>query len=169
MGHQPGGRRHTTAAWLSMLQTDSPLERGRKLVVQSVETFQAGGKPTFVDALDAVQVAQDAGMALAPVMIYGDDVTHLLTEEGIAYLYKAQSLEQRRAMIAAVAGVTPIGLRHDPATTQQLRSDGLVALPEDLGVDRAQATRSLLAAKSMADLVEWSGGLYDPPARFRSW
>ena len=169
MGHQPGGRRHTSAAWLSMLQTDSPLERGRKLVVQSVETFQAGGKPTFVESLDALQVAKDCGMALAPVMIYGDDVTHLLTEEGIAYLYKAQSLEQRRAMIAAVAGVTPIGLRHDPATMQQLRSDGLVALPEDLGVDRRLATRSLLAAKSMADLVEWSGGLYDPPARFRSW
>ena len=169
MGHQPGGRRHSTDAWLSMLRTDSPLERGRKLVVQMVETFQSGGKPTFVDSLDAVQVAKDSGMALAPVMIYGDDVTHVLTEEGIAYLYKAQSLEQRQAMIAAVAGVTPIGLRHDPATTQRLRSDGLVALPEDLGVDRNQATRSLLAAKSMADLVEWSGGLYDPPARFRSW
>ncbi|PQQ43073.1 Malonate decarboxylase alpha subunit, partial [Klebsiella pneumoniae] len=26
-------------------------------------------------------------MPLAPVMIYGDDVTHVLTEEGIAYLY----------------------------------------------------------------------------------
>jgi malonate decarboxylase alpha subunit len=65
--------------------------------------------------------------------------------------------------------VTPVGLRHDPAQTRRLRSDGLVALPEDLGVDRNQATRSLLAAKSMADLVEWSGGLYEPPARFRSW
>lgn len=41
-------------------------------------------------------------------MIYGDDVTHLLTEEGIAYLYKARSLEERQAMIAAVAGVTSI-------------------------------------------------------------
>jgi malonate decarboxylase alpha subunit len=169
MGHQPGGRRHTSAAWLSMLQTDSPLERGRKLVVQMVETFQAGGKPTFVDELDAVQVAKDSAMPLAPVMIYGDDVTHVLTEEGIAYLYKAQSIEQRQAMIAAVAGVTPVGLRHDPARTRQLRSEGLVALPEDLGVDRSQASRSLLAAKSMADLVEWSGGLYGPPARFRSW
>jgi malonate decarboxylase alpha subunit len=169
MGHQPGGRRHSSDAWLSMLQTASPLERGRKLVVQLVETFQAGGKPTFVDELDAVQVAKDSGMPLAPVMIYGDDVTHVLTEEGVAYLYKAQSLAQRQAMIAAVAGVTPVGMRHDPAQTQRLRSDGLVALPEDLGVDRNQATRSLLAAKSMADLVEWSGGLYDPPARFRSW
>lgn len=169
MGHQPGGRRHATPAWLDLIETDDPLARGRKLVVQMVETFQAGGKPTFVESMDAVQVAKDAGMPLAPVMIYGDDVTHVLTEEGIAYLYKATSLEQRRRMIAAVAGVTPIGMRHDPATTRQMRSDGLIALPEDLGVHRADATRSLLAAKSMADLVEWSGGLYEPPARFRSW
>ncbi|HAB74971.1 MAG TPA: hypothetical protein DCE46_12620, partial [Pantoea sp.] len=28
---------------------------------------------------------------------------------------------------------------------------------------------SLLAAGSVADLVEWSGGLYNPPAKFRSW
>jgi malonate decarboxylase alpha subunit len=53
-------------------------------------------------------------MDLAPIMIYGDDVTHLLTEEGIAYLYKARSLEERRDMIAAVAGVTEIGLSQDP-------------------------------------------------------
>jgi len=169
MGHNPGGRRHATPAWLDLIETDDPLARGRKLVVQMVETFQAGGKPTFVESMDAVQVARDSGMPLAPVMIYGDDVTHVLTEEGIAYLYKARSLEERRRMIAAVAGVTPIGMRHDPATTRQMRSDGLIALPEDLGVHRAQATRSLLAARSMADLVEWSGGLYNPPARFRSW
>jgi malonate decarboxylase alpha subunit len=169
MGHQPHGRRHSTPAWLDMLQTDSPLERGRKLVVQMVETFQAGAKPTFVEELDAVQVARDSGMPLAPVMIYADDVTHVLTEEGIAYLYKAQSLDERKAMIAAVAGVTPIGLQHDPAKTQRMRRDGLIALPEDLGIRRTDATRSLLAAKSMADLVDWSGGLYEPPARFRSW
>jgi malonate decarboxylase alpha subunit len=169
MGHNPGGRRHCTPAWLDLIEAGDPLARGRKLVVQMVETFQAGGKPTFVESLDAVQVASDAGMPLAPVMIYGDDVTHVLTEEGIAYLYKARSIEERKRMIAAVAGVTPIGMRHDPATTRQMRSDGLIALPEDLGVQRSQATRSLLAAKSMADLVEWSGGLYEPPARFRSW
>ncbi|MDF6917237.1 malonate decarboxylase subunit alpha, partial [Escherichia coli] len=96
-------------------------------------------------------------------------VTHLLTEDGIAYLYKARSLEERRAMIAAVAGVTSIGLRHDPSKTEQMRRDGLIALPEDLDVRRSDASRELLAAKSIADLVEWSGGLYDPPARFRSW
>jgi malonate decarboxylase alpha subunit len=174
MGHDPRGRRHATPAWLDMAMPDggSPatmLERGKKLVVQMVETFQEGGKPTFVERLDAVEVAKKSGMPLAPVMIYGDDVTHLLTEEGIAYLYKAKNLEERQAMIAAVAGVTAIGLRHDPSTTERMRREGLIALPEDLGIRRTDATRDLLAAKSIAELVEWSGGLYNPPAKFRSW
>ncbi|AVY95682.1 MULTISPECIES: malonate decarboxylase subunit alpha [Microvirgula] len=169
MGHDPRGRRHATPAWLDLLQTDNPLERGKKLVVQMVETYQPGDKPTFVESLDAIDVAKAASMPLAPVMVYGDDVTHVLTEEGIAYLYKARSLEERREMIAAVAGVTPIGMRHDPKKTSEMRRQGLIALPEDLGVDRAEATRSQLAAKSIAELVEWSDGLYNPPARFRSW
>jgi len=169
MGHDPHGRRHASPAWLDLIQTDSLLARGRKLVVQMVETFQGNGQPTIVESLDAVEVARNSGMPLAPVMIYGDDVSHVLTEEGIAYLYKAESLEQRRQMIAAVAGITPIGLRHDPASTAALRQAGLVALPEDLGIRRSEASRSLLAAKSMAELVSWSDGLYQPPARFRSW
>ncbi|MXS18643.1 malonate decarboxylase subunit alpha [Pseudomonas oryzihabitans] len=174
MGHDPHGRRHPTPAWLDMRQQTGDgapalLERGRKLVVQMVETFQEGGKPTFVDTLDAVDVARKSGMPLAPIMVYGDDVTHLLTEEGIAYLYRARSLEERRAMIAAVAGVTAIGLRSDPAEARRLRQEGLVALPEDLGIRRTDASRELLAAKSIGELVEWSGGLYQPPAKFRSW
>ncbi|CAN7426761.1 malonate decarboxylase subunit alpha [Pseudoduganella sp. LjRoot289] len=169
MGHDPHGRRHPTPAWLDLIETDDPLARGKKLVVQMVETFQDGGQPSIVESLDAVAVGKASGMPLAPVMIYGDDVTHVLTEEGIAYLYKARSLEERKAMLAAVAGVTPIGLRHNPKDTARLRSEGLIALPEDIGVQRGEATRSLLAAKSVAELVEWSGGLYDPPAKFRSW
>ena len=170
MGHDPRGRRHSTAAWLDMRgEPEALLERGRKLVVQMVETFQDGGKPTFVERLDALEVARQTGMPLAPVMIYGDDVTHVLTEEGIAYLYKARSLEERQAMIAAVAGISPIGLRHDPRETQRMRREGLIALPEDLGIRRTDASRELLAAKSIAELVEWSGGLYQPPARLRSW
>lgn len=170
MGHDPRGRRHSTPAWLDMRgEPEALLERGRKLVVQMVETFQDGGKPTFVERLDALEVARETGMPLAPVMIYGDDVTHVLTEEGIAYLYKARSLEERQAMIAAVAGISPIGLRHDPRETLRMRREGLIALPEDLGIRRTDASRELLAAKSIAELVEWSGGLYQPPARFRSW
>jgi len=174
MGHDPRGRRHATPAWLDMrpsgaTETETYLARGKKLVVQMVETFQEGGKPTFVDTLDAVDVAKKAGMPLAPIMIYGDDVTHLLTEEGIAYLYKARSLEERQEMIAAVAGVTEIGLNHNSKTTERLRREGLVVFPEDLGIRRTDATRELLAAKNIADLVTWSDGLYQPPAKFRSW
>ena len=152
-----------------MITHPSPTARGHKLVVQMVETFQAKAKPTFVETLEAVQVAKDANMPLAPVMIYADDVTHLLTEEGIAYLYMASSLEERKKMIAAVAGVTDIGLTAKAEDVRKLRAEGKVAFPSDLNIDKSRATRSLLAAKSIADLVEWSGGLYNPPAKFRSW
>jgi malonate decarboxylase alpha subunit len=169
MGHDPRGRRHSTPAWLNMITSDDPLAKGKKLVVQIVETFQKGNRPVFVESLDAVEVGRNAHLATAPIMIYGDDVTHVVTEEGIAYLYKANSLEERRQAIAAIAGVTPIGLEHDPKRTEQLRRDGIVAFPEDLGIRRTDAKRSLLAAKSIEELVEWSEGLYEPPARFRSW
>jgi malonate decarboxylase alpha subunit len=108
-------------------------------------------------------------MPLTPVMIYGDDVSHIVTEEGIAYLYRAEGMEERRRAIAAVAGVSPLGLPARAEETARLRKAGIVAYPEDLGVRRLDAQRSLLAARSMADLVEWSGGLYHPPAKFRSW
>jgi len=169
MGHDPPGRRHSTPAWLDMIEEPDPMARGKKLVVQMVETFQAGGKPTFVEKLEAVDVGKESGMPLAPVMIYGDDVTHVLTEEGIAYLYRARSLEERRAMVAAVAGITDIGLGVDAKRVADLRRQELVVFPEDMGIRRTDATRSLLAAGSVSELVDWSGGLYNPPAKFRSW
>lgn len=169
MGHDPHGRRHATPAWLDMMEGNDPLERGRKLVVQMVETWQSGAQPTFVESLDAVEVSKESGMPIAPVMIYGDDVTHVLTEEGIAYLYRAESLEERKQMVAAVAGVTEIGMKSDAASIKALREQNKIALPEDLGIARTDAKRTLLAAGSIAELVEWSGGLYNPPSRFRSW
>ena len=169
MGHDPHGRRHSSPAWLNLVASQSPLARGRKLVVQIVETFHSGNTPAFVETLDAVEVGRKAGMPLAPVMIYGDDVSHVVTEEGIAYLYKAEGQEERRRALAAVAGVSPIGLKAKPAETAALRRRGIVAYPEDISVQRLQASRSLLAARSVEDLVAWSGGLYKPPPRFKSW
>ena len=169
MGHDPRGRRHSTKAWLDLMTERTPIARGHKLVVQTVETFQKGGVPAFVETLDAVQVGKQAGMPIAPIMIYGDDVSHVVTEEGIAYLYKADGQEERRRALAAVAGVSPVGLKAVPSETAALRKRGVVAYPEDIGVQRLEAKRSLLAARSMQDLVAWSGGLYSPPARFRSW
>jgi malonate decarboxylase alpha subunit len=169
MGHDPHGRRHASPAWLDLIPSSSSIARGRKLVVQVVETFYSGASPAFVETLDAVAVGQKAGMPIAPIMIYGDDVSHVVTEEGIAYLYKAEGQEERRRALAAVAGVSPIGLKAKPQETAALRKRGIVAYPEDIGVHRLQANRSLLAARSMEDLIAWSGGLYTPPPRFRSW
>ncbi|MGA2373779.1 MAG: malonate decarboxylase subunit alpha [Candidatus Korobacteraceae bacterium] len=169
MGHDPHGRRHCTPAWLDLVTENKAIVRGRKLVVQTVETFQRGGVPAFVETLDAVEVGKHAGMPIAPVMIYGDDVSHVVTEEGIAYLYKAEGQEERRRALAAVAGVSPIGRKAVAAETAALRAKGVVAYPEDIGVRRLEAERSRLAARCMEDLVAWSGGLYEPPARFRSW
>jgi malonate decarboxylase alpha subunit len=169
MGHDPHGRRHSTHAWLDLITDKEPIVRGRKVVVQTIETFQSGGVPAFVETLDAVEVGKKAGMPLAPIMIYGDDVSHVVTEEGIAYLYKAEGREERRRALAAVAGVSPVGLKAVASETAALRKKGVVAYPEDIGVHRMEAKRSLLAARSMEDLVAWSGGLYNPPSKFRGW
>lgn len=169
MGHDPHGRRHSTPAWLSTITKHAEVVRGRKLVVQLMETYQKGGQPVIVDSLDAVEVGKNSHMPIAPVMIYGDDVSHVVTEEGIAYLYKTEGLSERRAAIAAVAGATPVGLRADPKTTEDLRDRGVVAYPEDIGVRRSDAKRSLLAARNIEDLVAWSGGLYNPPSALRTW
>ena len=169
MGHDPRGRRHSSAPWLSLITAAAPVTRGRKLVVQLVETFQRGGVPALVESLEAVEVGREAGLPIAPVMIYGEDVSHVVSEEGIACLYKAQGVEERRAALAAIAGATMIGRGADPQRTASLRARGIVQYPEDIGVRRLDARRSLLAARSIDDLVEWSGGLYRPPARFRAW
>jgi malonate decarboxylase alpha subunit len=168
MGHDPHGRRHSTPAWLSLMTAETGVRRGRKLVVQLVRTRGKGGAPALVESLDAVEVGARAGMPIAPVMVYGEDVSHVVTELGIAYLYQAQGLEERRAALAAIAGDTPVGRRADPARTASLRARGIVAFPEELGVQSGEASTALLAAHSIEELVRWSGGLYRPPARFRS-
>ncbi|WP_026567120.1 malonate decarboxylase subunit alpha [Bacillus sp. UNC41MFS5] len=169
MGHDPRGRRHSTAAWLDMIENPHELSKGKKLVVQMVETFGSNKKPVFVEKLDAIKVRNEAGLAIAPVMIYGDDVTHVVTEEGISYLYKAEGIDERKKALAAIAGVTPFGMESNEKEVKKLREKGIVAYPEDLGISRVQAKRSLLAAQSISDLVKWSDGLYEPTSKFRSW
>jgi len=173
MGCQPMGRRHPSKAWLKAGAEANPGPGslpGRKLVVQLVETFQAGRVPTFVEELDAQDPSiKKALHGVAPVMIYGDDVTHIVTEEGIANLAACRSVAERQAAIRAVAGYTPVGLKRSRRVTQDLRARGIVQFPEDLGVSPAQASRSLLAAEDIKGLVRWSKGIYDPPAQFVDW
>lgn len=176
MGADARGRRHATPAWLKAgaqarqgCTGVSAMPRGQKLVVQVVETFREHMQPAFVERLDAWQLAEQAKMDIPPVMIYGDDVTHILTEEGIANLLLCRTDEEREQAIRGVAGYTPVGLGRDKRMVENLRDRGIIMRAEDIGIDKRDATRSLLAARTMRDLVRASGGLYDPPKRFRNW
>lgn len=174
MGSDPHGRRHPSDAWMKagregQIVGDPALMRGRKLVVQLVETFGEKLVPTFVEKLDALELARKIGLELAPVMIYADDVTHIVTEEGIANLLLCRDADEREQAIRGVAGYTDVGRGRDRAKVEELRARGVIRRPEDLGIEPLDADRALLAAKSIKDLVHWSGGLYEPPAKFRNW
>jgi len=174
MGSDPRGRRHPSAPWLQAGREADPdsaplLRRGRKLVVQIGETFGEKNAPLFVEKLDALALAEKLKLDLAPVMIYGDDVTHIVTEEGIANLLLCRDVAEREQAIRGVAGYTEVGRARDAAMVRRLRERGAIRRPEDLGIDPLDADRGLLAAHSIKDLVRWSGGLYAPPAQFRNW
>jgi malonate decarboxylase alpha subunit len=145
------------------------LRRGRKLIVQIGETFGDSNAPLFVETLDAIRLAEKLHLELAPVMVYADDVTHIVTEEGIANLLLCQDKDEREHAIRGVAGYTEVGRGRDAKLVKRLRERGVIRRPEDLGIDPLDADRSLLAARSIKDLVRWSGGLYAPPTRFRNW
>ncbi|KWV15375.1 malonate decarboxylase subunit alpha [Xanthomonas translucens] len=172
MGSDARGRRHGSDAWLKAgreAARPGEMPRGRKLVVQMVETFREHMAPAFVERLDAWELAERANMPLPPVMIYGDDVSHVLTEEGIANLLLCRTPEEREQAIRGVAGYTAVGLGRDRRVVENLRDRGVIRRPDDLGIRLRDASRDLLAARSVKDLVRWSGGLYAPPQRFRNW
>lgn len=174
MGTDAGGRRHPSAPWLQAgREADhegaNRLRRGRKLVVQIGETFGEKNAPLFVEKLDALELAHKLDLPLAPIMIYGDDVTHIVTEEGIANLLLCRDAREREQAIRGVAGYTEVGRARDKAMVQELRERGVIRRPEDLGIDPLDANRNLLAARSIKDLVRWSDGLYAPPSQFRNW
>jgi malonate decarboxylase alpha subunit len=168
MGADARGRRHTSPAWLRAGQQAGDSSRGRKLVLQMVDTRQPNGTPSFVERLDAIDLAATAGLALPPVMVYGDDVTHVITEEGVANFLLCHSAREREGALRAIAGDTEFGRAQSPEMTSGLRERGIVMRPSDLGIDVKDATRDLLAAQSIDDLVTCSGGLYVPPAKFRT-
>ena len=173
MGCDPHGRRHPSDPWLragrEAAEGDPALRRGRKLVVQIVETFSGKMVPTFVEKLDSLNLAEKLGLELAPVMIYGDDVTHIVSEEGIANLLPCRTAAEREQAIRGIAGFTEVGRGRDRKVVETLRQRKIIQRPEDLGIDPLEVHRSMLAARSVKDLMHWSGNLYDPPAKFRNW
>ncbi|MBQ9328202.1 MAG: malonate decarboxylase subunit alpha [Solobacterium sp.] len=166
MGNMTGGRRHVTKAWQDMAPGHGSLISGRKLVVQMVKSASRFG-PAFVPELDAVRIGKDAGMDSVPVMMYGEDVTHVVTEQGIAYLYTAETPAERSKLMAAVAQATPLGETITQSEIDSLRAQGKVALPDDLGIDPKRANKDLLAARSLEEIAEISNGLYEVPEQFR--
>ncbi|MDD5728357.1 MAG: malonate decarboxylase subunit alpha, partial [Victivallales bacterium] len=87
----------------------------------------------------------------------------------IANLLLCRTPEEREQAVRGVAGYTPMGLARDRRAVENLRDRGIIQRAEDLGIHKRRATRDLLAARSIKDLVRWSGGLYNPPAKFRNW
>ena len=142
MGADARGRRHESAAWLKAggqaRSVRGAMPRGRKLVVQMVETFREHMEPAFVERLDAWDLAESIGIANPPVMIYGDDVTHVLTEEGIANLLLCRNDEEREQAIRGVAGYTAVGLARDRRMVENLRDRKVIVRPEDLGHSQAR-------------------------------
>jgi malonate decarboxylase alpha subunit len=174
MGSDARGRRHPSAPWLQAgaeadADTPAPFRRGRKLVVQIGETFGEGNAPLFVEKLGALELAEKLGLDLAPVMVYADDTTHIVTEEGVANLLLCRDKDEREQAIRGVAGFTEIGRGRDKAMVERLRARKVIQRPEDLGIDPLDANRNMLAARSIKDLMLASGGLYRPPSRFRNW
>jgi malonate decarboxylase alpha subunit len=174
MGSDARGRRHESEAWIKAgkqaQQGADLMPRGRKLVVQLVRTSGKQQRPAIVERLDAWELAETMGVANPPVMIYGDDLTHVVTEEGIANLLLCRDLAEREQAIRRVAGDTPAGVARDKAMVENLRDRGVIRRPEDLDIDqRAAASTDLLAARSIKDLVVASHELYEPPSRFRNW
>jgi malonate decarboxylase alpha subunit len=173
MGSDARGRRHSTEPWLKAGReaTDGnpQVVRGRKLVVQLVETFSEKMVPVFVEKLDCVELAEKLKLDLAPVMIYGEDVTHIVSEEGIANLLLCRTTEEREQAIRGIAGFTDVGRGRDRKMVEKLRARKIIRRPEDLGINPLDADRSMLAARSIKDLMHWSGNLYDPPNKFRNW
>ena len=173
MGSDARGRRHSTEPWLKAgreaTDGNSEIVRGRKLVVQLVETFSEKMVPVFVETLDCVELAEKLKLDLAPVMIYGEDVTHIVSEEGIANMLLCRTSEEREQAIRGIAGFTDVGRGRDRKTVEKLRARKIIRRPEDLGINPLDADRSMLAARSIKDLMHWSGNLYDPPNKFRNW
>jgi malonate decarboxylase alpha subunit len=174
MGSVPRDRRHSSFAWLKAGQEFAQAQqfrmpRGRKIVIQMVDTFTSAGQPTFVERLDAWNIQTMMKSDIPPVMIYGNDVSHIVTEEGIANLLMCRDASECEQAIRGVAGFTPVGLERDERKVAELRERKVIQRPEDLGIALRDASRDLLAAKTIRELVDISNGLYDPPNRFRNW
>ncbi len=110
------------------------------------------------------------GMRLPPVMIYGDDVTHIVTEEGIANLLLCRGDEEREQAIRGVAGFTPVGRGRDRRAVENLRERGVDPPPR--GPRHRPPRRDAQPARGALDQgpgARSRRALRGRRARFRNW
>ena len=68
-------------------------------------------------------------------MIYGDDVTHIVTEEGIANLLLCRGPARARTGDPRRGRLTDVGRGRDRKVVEALGERGVIRRPEDLGID----------------------------------
>lgn len=164
LGGTAPGQRHLTEASTRAGRWNEGIFKARKLVVQLTPTVSEKKQiPVFVDELDAIDLHRQGVFSKPPVMIAGEQVSHIVTEVGIAYLDRCEDVKTRMKAVAAVAGNTPVGRRIRKPDIAKLRKAGIVKTPEDLGIDPKRATPDLLAAHNLQDLVRISKNLYQVP------
>ncbi len=91
LGCTPPGQRHVSeAAARAGRWGEDGLLHGRKVVIQVTPTVSEKKQiPVFVNQLDAIDLYNEGLFSEPPVMITGDQVTHIVTEQGIAFLDRA--------------------------------------------------------------------------------
>ncbi|MFQ3675646.1 MAG: malonate decarboxylase subunit alpha [Endomicrobiia bacterium] len=162
LGSTPPGRRHLSESFSMCKDKKVRYSLGRKLVVQITPTITSKGIPVFVEELDAVKFYKEKILPYVPIMIYSDQITHLVTEQGIACLYKCDTEQERQLAVSSVAGDTVVGKKVSLQEKTFLRQKGIFISPQDLGIKFDDATENLLSAKSFDELVKISKGHYHP-------
>ena len=170
MGHDPRGRRHSEPAWLSLITADGPIVRGRKLVVQLVETFKkrrraGAGRIARCGTgrarqRDAARAGHDLRRRCEPRRERGG---HRLSLQGAGSRGAARGArgDRRRDRHRPPRRPRP---HREPA-----RARAWSPTPR---TSACSAPRRAARCWPRAASRTWSpgpGGLYQPPARFRSW
>ena len=174
MGADARGRRHASPAWLKAgreAQADPrAMPRGpqaRRAAPRDVPGAHGAGVRRAARRLGPRRRDEDGAPAGHDLRGRRHPRRHRGGDREPAPLPDARRSGRRRS---AASRATPRSAgRARAPRSRTCATAGSSERPDDLGIDVRLATRDLLAARSVKDLVRWSGGLYDPPARFRSW
>ena len=133
MGADARGRRHASPAWLKAGREARAGPQRRRARRAARSSSCRWSRPSASTCSRRSSSGSTPGSwrsrpacELPPIMIYGDDVTHIVTEEGIANLLLCRSDEEREQAIRGVAGYTPVGLARDRRTVENLRDRGVI-------------------------------------------